>query len=140
MTNKAKVFILLIVILLIAAVYLFINSKSVSRTHEIIEENAIKSLGVDLGLLEKSYKIQTKAILLNYARFSEDESLNPEQVKLAKDQLLALKVPAKFKDLHLSLVLALSKMEEYLAAKDESNKIESRKMIEEAKLENDWLN
>jgi hypothetical protein len=64
---------------------------------------------VDLGQLKQNYQNQVKQIVANL-----DTQSRPAVVK-AKENLLNLSVPAEFKDLHLSLVLTLEKIQSGLA-------------------------
>lgn len=119
--------------------YLIFTSADFSRKTEPTGESG--QIKIDLGLLEKNYKTQTKVILANYLRLAQDEeSLNIEQVRQTREQLLALKVPTQFKDLHLNLVLALTKMEDFLTGGDREKKIASQQLINEAKANYIWLN
>ncbi len=144
MTNKSKIFIFLIIILLAAAAYLAVISKPVKQDQAGKQNDAKKNNAVDamlnLDLLEKSYKLETKVILANYLRIAQDETINIESVKQTKEQLLSLKVPTEFKELHLNLVLALDKMEDYLNGGDEEDKLKSQEMIESEKAKYEWLN
>lgn len=144
MTNKSKIFIFFIIILLFIAVYLAVISKPVKQDQPEKQNGAKTNNAVDavlnLDLLEKSYKLETKVILANYLRIAQDETINIESVKRTKEQLLSLKVPTEFKELHLSLILSLDKMEDYLESGDEADKLKSQEMIEEQKAEYEWLN
>lgn len=144
MTNKSKIFIFFIIILLIIAVYLAVISKPAKQDHAEKQNNAKTNNVVDamlnLDLLKKSYKLETKVILDNYLRIAQDETINIESVKRTKEQLLSLKVPTEFKDLHLNLVLALDEMEDYLENGDEADKRKSQEMIEREKTKYEWLN
>lgn len=144
MTNKAKFFIFFIIILLIVAVYLAVISKTAKQDQPEEKnganiDNAVDAM-LNLDLLKKSYKAETKVILANYLRIAQDETINVESVKRTKEQLLSLKVPTEFKDMHLNLVLALDKMENYLSSGDEADKLKSQEMIELEKTKYEWLN
>lgn len=105
-----------------------------------IEQKNQSAVNFDLGLLEKNYKIQVKLILDNYLRLmAQDEESELGQISQAKEQLLSLKVPAKFKDLHLNLVLAMTQMEEYARDKNGNTKEQSGRIISAAKNQYEWL-
>ncbi len=144
MTNKAKIFIFFIIILLIIAVYLAVISKS-GKQDQAEKQNDGKTNNVvdamlNLELLKKSYKAETKVILNNYLRIAQDETINIESVKRTKEQLLSLKVPAEFKELHKNLVFAMDDMEDYLESGDEADKRKSQERIESEKAKYEWLN
>ncbi|MBU4257354.1 hypothetical protein KJ586_00520 [Patescibacteria group bacterium] len=144
MANKSKIFIFFIIILLIIAVYLAVISKPAKQDQAEKQNDAKTNNVVDamlnLDLLKKSYKAETKVILANYLRIAQDETINIESVKQTKEQLLSLKVPIEFKELHLNLVLALDEMEDYLENGDEADKRKSQEMIEQEKTKHEWLN
>jgi hypothetical protein len=144
MTNKTKFFIFFIIILLIIAVYLAVISKPAKQDQAEKQNDAKTNNVVDamlnLDLLKKSYKAETKVILANYLRIAQDETINIESVKRTKEQLLSLKVPTEFKELHLNLVLAMDEMEYYLENGDEADKRKSQEMIEQEKTKHEWLN
>ncbi|MBU4347020.1 hypothetical protein L6249_03315 [Candidatus Parcubacteria bacterium] len=144
MANKSKIFIFFIIILLIIAVYLAVISKPAKQDQAEKQNDAKTNNVVDamlnLDLLKKSYKAKTKVILANYLRIAQDETINIESVKQTKEQLLSLKVPIEFKELHLNLVLALDEMEDYLENGDEADKRKSQEMIEQEKTKHEWLN
>lgn len=144
MTNKAKIFIFFIIILLIIAVYLAVIFKPAKQDQAEKQNDAKTNNVVDamlnLDLLKKSYKAETKVILANYLRIAQDETINIESVKQTKEQLLSLKVPTEFKELHLNLVLAMDEMEDYLENGDEADKRKSQEMIEQEKTKHEWLN
>lgn len=144
MTNKTKIFILFIIVLLFIAVYLAVISKPVKQD-QAEKQNGAKTNNVvdamlNLDLLEKSYKLETKAILANYSRIAQDETIDIESVERTKKQLLSLKVPAEFKELHKNLVFAMDDMKDYLENGDEAAKQKSQEIIEEQKAEYEWLN
>lgn len=144
MTNKTKIFIFFIIILLIIAVYFAVISKPAKQDQAEKQNDAKTNNVVDamlnLDLLKKNYKAETKVILANYLRIAQDETINIESVKRTKEQLLSLKVPTEFKELHLNLVLALDEMEDYLENGDEADKRKSQEMIEQEKTKHEWLN
>lgn len=135
MTNKAKILTALLIISLSVVVYLVTRPK-IEQKKEVQK----KEEKIDLFHLEQAYKSQTKLILANYLRLAQDETLALDIVGRTKDQLLNLKVPAQFKDLHLSLVLALDKMENYINNGDQAEKQKSFELIDKAKKDYDWLN
>jgi len=92
-------------------------------------------------LLTKTYQMEIKVILNNYLRQTQDESLiSVDDVSRTKNSILGLKMPVQFKGLHLNLVLAMDKMEDYLVDGDEKKLRESKELIKQAKKEYEWLN
>ena len=147
MSKKKIIFIFLTIVLLVVAVYLIRRSPTylidipVDKQHLTEQDNnqtADKS--IDMGLLTKAYQMEVKVVLNNYLRQTQDESLiTVDDVSRTKNSLLGLKMPAQFKDLHLNLVLAMDKMEDYLIDGDEGKLRESQELIKQAKEEYEWL-
>ena len=77
---------------------------------------------VDAGILEEQYNTQSGAILQSFvvnAQAVSPVDLRPLATD-AKEKLLELRVPGSAKDKHLSLVLALAKLEEGIEAQDQA--------------------
>ena len=107
----------------------------------IAENNVFKNEErADLIKLENDYKAAAKAILADYSNSIQVADAKADQIGKAKSELLTLKVPTKFKDLHLNLVLAMVKMENFFASRDENEKIASQQMINQIKVNYAWLN
>ena len=137
MSNKIKILLTLLIVAIILVFYLVIKSKPLSRIPEQPNEQTRK---VDLKQLESDYKSEAKGILDDYSVLISKENLKVEEVKIIRDRLLGLKVPAEFKDLHLSLVLAVAKIEKSLADDSKEGRIAGREAINEIKANYTWLN
>jgi len=138
---KKITFIILISALLLSACS--ITKQEANKENKSAEQdnNQQTDKPIDMGLLTKAYQMEVKVILNNYLRQSQDESLiTVDDVSRTKNSLLALKMPVQFKDLHLNLVLAMDKMEDYLISGDEEKLLESEKLISQMKEEYEWLN
>ena len=148
MSKKTTFFIFLIIILLIMVVYLIFGPTTDNQNQAINykqtdnqNNNQQVDKPIDMGLLTKAYQMEVKVILNNYLRQTQDKSiLTAEYAEQIKSQLLDLKMPTKFKDLHLNLVLALDKMEDYLIDGSEEKLQTSQELINQAKEEYEWLN
>ena len=119
---------------------------------------------VDLEELEKSYQQEAAIIFADFRQIAEeiwldvnvppleedrpttstkDRMTTSEILKFVSDlknRLMAMKVPPKFKDLHLNLVLAMNKFSNFIETNDEEEKEESQILINQAKADYDWLN
>jgi hypothetical protein len=137
MSNKIKILLTLLIVAIILVFYLVIKSKPLSRIPEQPNEQTRK---VDLKQLESDYKSEAKGILNDYSLLISKENLKVEEVKIIRDRLLGLKVPAEFKDLHLNLVLALAKMSESVNEAEVKEKEASAKLIQDLKAKYVWLN
>ncbi len=140
MSNKTKILLALLIAALILVFYLVIQSKPLSRIPEQSNEQTQKIAKVDLEQLENDYKKEAKAILQEYSELIKKDDLKAEELRAARDKLLALKVPAKFKDLHLNLVLALAKEENSLVEGNKEEENSGQEAIDEIKANYTWLN
>ena len=138
MFKKEAILIILMIMLTAAAVYLIIASRPIEKADNNIEpiEQASK---VSQEELESNYQREVKKILTDYLELMSRPELSAQDVELFRGKLLELKVPTSLKDLHLSLVLAMIKMENYLAEGNEADKLESEQLINQAKDNYTWL-
>ncbi|MFA6428739.1 MAG: hypothetical protein WCW02_04355 [Candidatus Buchananbacteria bacterium] len=79
-------------------------TKTVDNVFGSVNLSPTKPVVVDLVKLKSDYEQKLNSILANLA--VDDLS----RLNQTKEQVLALKVPPEYKDLHLGLVLALDKM------------------------------
>lgn len=116
-----------------------INKKIVNvKEGNIIHKATVEK--IDMAKLEKDYEDNFKRIFSQFAQLASEEKINKEIVGTIKNETLALKVPTKYKDLHIDFVLALVKMENYFSGgdnKEEAASLDAIKRIQENYL---WLN
>ncbi len=139
MSKNAKILIILLAVVVLAAIYLLFNLHSLARNKQEGAKVAQTS-AVDLKKMETDYKARSKTILADYEKLAEEPDVKEAQIQGAKSRLLDLKVPTQFKDLHINLVLAMVKMEDFLKTGDANEKIASQQMINQAKASYGWLN
>ncbi len=95
----------------------------------------------DQAKMEQVYREKTKIIVGRFWELATaGRTSDQAAVSGAKNDLLALKVPSKFKELHLKLVLAADKLLVWLSSGEEAGKKESLAIIRKAKSDYDWLN
>lgn len=136
MPKKQKVLIFLLLILLGLILYLIFTAESikpVSNSEPPVKPDNSVSLEID-------YKFKAKELFDVYNSLIKNNSFTKENLAELKSKLLGLKVPVKFKELHLKFVLALSKMEDYLSRKDEPEKSSSFQAVNQLKADYSWLN
>jgi len=139
MSKKANFFIFLIIVLL-AVLCLIIISETIQKSdQQQVNKNDNKNQ-VKNEQLENNYKEQVKLIFARYLELVEGESYSYEQISIIKSELLNLKVPTKFKDLHLDLVFIMTKMEDYLTEGSEAARTESQQLVSRVKANYMWLN
>ena len=78
-------------------------------------------------------------IFNNYLDLLESGEVTYQRLSDAKNRLLDLKLPTKFKDLHLYLVLAMANKESFLQTGNVEHNLESEKLIEKIKEDYDFL-
>jgi hypothetical protein len=125
MSKKLKILLFLSVIALVLFFYLLFTS-------EFFKEET----GKNREQIAVDYKISATRIVNNYSQL---ETVTVSEVKSTKDNLLVLKVPAELKDLHVELIMAITRMEDYLNNGNEEDLAESKKIINKAKMDYSWL-
>ena len=137
MTKKVKILALFLLILFILILYLILTSESVKK----IDNSSRPAKNQTTVLSEGDYKAEIKKIFTAYEKLSQDNNLTTEKIAELKDRLLALKgLPAKFKVLHINLVLALDRMADYLKQKNQQEKNSGQQIINQLKANYSWLN
>jgi len=161
--SKRAIIIIFLIILSVFVIFLLIFTSKPVAVNKGIANKKVNT--VDLVKLEKNYRSDVKKILVEYERSigsssvsslgvndnnqtastSDDLNLKDNKsVKIAelKKELLDLTVPpvSALMDLHVKLVLAFSKMENYLTTNDLKEYEESTDFIKLAKSNYKWLN
>lgn len=136
MPKKQKVLIFLLLILLGLILYLIFTAESIKP----LSNPAQPAKSDNSVSLETDYKFKTKELFDVYNNLIKNNSFTKENLAELKSKLLGLKVPVKFKELHLKFVLALSKTEDYLSRKNESEKSSSFQAVNQLKADYSWLN
>ncbi|MFH0955685.1 MAG: hypothetical protein V1801_00495 [Candidatus Falkowbacteria bacterium] len=136
MEKKQKTLIFLLLILFLLILYLIFTSESVRETTNFAPQ--IKQ--DDSVSLETGYKLKAKEFFIIFENLIKNNSFAEENIAELKNKLLDLKVPVKFKELHIRFVLALTRMENYLRQKDEQEKGSSLQEINQLKADYSWLN
>ncbi|MBI4812438.1 hypothetical protein HY798_03310 [Candidatus Falkowbacteria bacterium] len=139
MTKKEKILLILFILAFALSLYLAATSKPIADKRGRESGGALKEK-VDLEKMENDYKKDAKLILDDYSRLAVAPNANIGEVEQMENKLLSLTVPAKFKDLHLNLVLAMTKMENFLRTGDAEEKTTSQQMIGQIKTDYDWIN
>lgn len=136
MAKKQKFLILLLLVLFGLVLYLILTSESTGTVSD--SEQPAKS--GEAARLEAGYRSKAREFFMAFDGLIRSDNFNGENIRELKNKLLDLKVPAKFKELHLKFVLALSKLEDYSGEKDEGKKSDSLKTIGQLKADYGWLN
>ncbi len=136
MAKKTKILIFLAAVFLTLALYLILTSESIQKNQVINQLTKDKKI----TQLEENYQAKSREIFKAYEQLIQADNFSPENIIEHKNRLLDLRVPAKYKELHLNLVLALTKMENYLNQKDAKEKTASLEMTNQLKADYSWLN
>ncbi len=144
MSKQIKILLLLFVFAAVVFVLYFfktakpavIANKQINKISEKINKKTDK---IDLERVKAQYKNDVNNILSNYSNLIQTNNFTAAQIKSIKKQLLGLKVPSMFKDLHVNLVLAVTKMENFLSNGNSEDKFFSQKMINKSKKNYNWL-
>jgi ribosomal protein S15P/S13E len=153
MSQKAKLIILLLVISVAIFVYLLLTARveTVKQvTTDYTADNQSSSTKIDLVKLESDYRAATMPLVQNYANILKQietaTTTTTEQIKGLSDQInqikshiLDLKVPSDLKDVHLNLILSLSKLNSYLNNKNQSDLEEAINLLKKILDQNSWL-
>jgi len=119
----------------VAAIILTSQNQSARRA----AEQGQNPLPISHEELVRNYEARAKAAVSEYNGLEVKGSFTADEIRKVKDELLGLKVPAEFKELHVQLVLGLTKIEDSLAAGDAKIRTEGQKKIEQAKATYTWL-
>src|SRR3989339_1654913 len=98
---------------------------------------------VDLKKLEAGYKTQVKFVINEYEALigttTEPADGTADKIMELRNKLTDLSVPLELKNLHIDLVLAFSRMENYFRGGNEEDKDFSDDLLERAKNDHEWL-
>lgn len=123
----------LIVIIIIASVFIWWQKSAPKKIEESLDNVQQTMPPVDQAQLAADYKNSLRALLAEY----QQALTNPasETISSMRQKLLALKLPAEFRDLHAQLVLLLDKIE----SQNKSGATDYAKELEEIIKNNQWL-
>ncbi|MEK7557987.1 MAG: hypothetical protein AAB530_02150 [Patescibacteria group bacterium] len=133
--KREQILISLIIVSLLVITYLIITSKTVQK----VNQSNLATNNITTAQMEEKYKAQVKKILNYYEKLISTNDYTLGQIVQTKNKLLNLQVPTKFKDLHINLVLTLTRMENYLTNKDEAEKIIAQQLINQIKIDYSWI-
>ncbi|MDO9399200.1 MAG: hypothetical protein Q7T79_00720 [bacterium] len=136
MIKREQILISLIFVFLLVAIYLVFTSKTIQK----VDQSNLTTANVDIAQLEEKYQTQVKKIFNNYEKLIVNNNYTLDQIVQIKNRLLNLQVPTKFKDLHINLILALTRIENWLMNKDETEKVIAQQIIDQIKIDYSWIN
>lgn len=138
MSKRLKILLLLLVVTASMFFYLLFTSKSLNQKLNNEVNNNFVNIEKTKEQMTTEYKASVTKIISDYYNL-DISSTTVSEVEIVRENLFGLTVPAELKDLHLNLVMALTKMEDYLAGNNKEAREESEKIMDQAKLDNNWL-
>lgn len=138
MEKKQKILIFLLLILLALIAYLILTSESVKPTAPAAKSQPAEQ--EKAARLEADYQSGVKPIFADYGKLDGENNITADKIAELKNRLLALKVPAKFKELHIRLVQILDGMQDYLSQNNQKMKNQSSQIFNQLKADYSWLN
>lgn len=146
--SSRRVFILILILVTLGVVFIVgVKEKSQKNFQSLVGQ---AEEAADQGKLALAYQKQVKKILSDYFFYQENSPLNLELdeeeksdwLNLAgdiKSQLLDLRLPAEYKDLHLDLVLGFNSLDRGLAEDNFILIAEARVKIDNLIIKYPWL-
>lgn len=135
MPKKMKILIFLLLICFLLALYLILTSESA----DLSGNAALKHEQSGIVGVEEDYRIKAKALFASFGALAYKAGFTEENVAELKSKLLDLKVPLKFKELHVKFVLALAGIEDSLKQKNDAWKSESLRAANRLQADYGWL-
>ena len=132
MKKKYLFLILLILLVLLIALYIVFTPEKTDYYLKL-EESIAKESKVNVVINASDYKKEILPILNSYLDLLENNSFSEENILNLKTNILEIKVPKNYKELHLNIILALERMEEFIKTENEEDKISSVNLLNEAK-------
>ena len=144
MEKKSKTFFLLLLFLFVSVGAMYYFSGKILPKEQIETEAGSQAVldvekpePVDMEVLSAEYEKEAVNIVKNYEALSQAEAAiddqSIEKLKSWKELLLSKKVPSKYKEFHLNLVLLLSDPKQLESG-------QGVKKIQTAKNTHEWLN
>lgn len=155
MSKTAKILILLTSISLVLVIYIIVSSKLIvieKETQDPVAETmpVAEKEPVDLELLAREYETEIEKILgdldIMIDNFTSTSSMQSEVIStssedammdnevkpsMLKARLMNITVPDEYRELHINIVLAVSKFEEYIETQDENDLLRGIDLVRE---------
>lgn len=133
MIGGKKIIWLILIIIIIAIGFIWWQKKAPKNVEQNIGDKQITQPKVDIAQLTADYKNSLQTLLPEY----KNTLANPtaETINNTRQKLLALKMPAEFRDLHAQLVLLLDQAE----SADKTDMVNFDKKLAEIIKSYDWL-
>jgi len=94
---------------------------------------------INIKKMEEQYRAEIKIKFDDFYSYLSSSTSDSGKLESIKSGILALRVPTKYKDLHLKLVLAIDKLENYGRLGKLDDKKSSQNILDQIKIENKWI-
>lgn len=144
MSKNIIIAIVVFVCIVAALAYFFGQTGSISTEDrsatEVGEQSRSVSSSASVRMNSSEYQSGVKDVFSRLRAIENGGQVDKESLMGIKNDFLALRVPAEFKDLHLQILLAISDVEKFIDKNDESGLLDSRKAISILGETYSWLN
>jgi hypothetical protein len=139
MSNRSKILLILFLLALLTLAGLILEPKLFPKKDAVVKDSSSQASDFNSLKIEEAYRAQIKTEYEKVYNYLKESKNNASDLVSIRTAILALRVPTRFRDLHLELVLAIDRMENYEKFGKTSDKTESEKIINRLKTENQWL-
>jgi len=145
MNKKVKIIVILVLIFLALIAYLTLTLKEVTVKPKVPQshEDYARQVEANKQKVMNEYKLGLKNVFLEYNSLNNNSGLSGEEknTKLLglRDELKVMTVPAEYKDMHMNLFLAYSKLGNTEIQTATSTIEEISNLMSEASTTNSWL-
>ncbi len=143
MTKTGKLLISLIFLCFFSFLYLVISLEKEFTFHLLNFDKqkniSRKETKVDLKKIEIAYQKNIKDICLNYLKLLDSNNLSKEEIYKLKKELFSLRVPSKYRGLHLQLVTIMNKTLKYLQDGEKEKILAQETIISSLQSQYKWL-
>lgn len=135
MTKQAKILIIFIPVAILAFSFLLFFKDGIKSESKV---NTEKQVNQEEMMLD--YKNDLKKTINDLSLAVASTDFSADMARSARNKIQAQTVPAEFRDLHMKLFQAVTKIEDSMVENDMAGKNSGWEEIEKIKKENPWLN
>lgn len=135
MTKQAKILIIFIPVAILAFSFLFFFKDGIKSENKA---NTEKQANQEEMILD--YKNDLEKTISDLSSAIASPSFSADMARNARNKIQAQTVPAEFRDLHMGLFQAVTRLEDSMVENNISDRSSAWEEIEKIKKENPWLN
>ena len=133
--NLKMIFLILIILILASVIILFSRAKTITLNRQEQTKAA-----VDLVKLKSDYESNMHTIYKGFSQLVNADTSDLNQINDYKGKTLELRLPPEYKDLHIQMILAINKLENFIKTGKREDKLASQKIINDLNVKYTWLN